>query len=134
MRASARSWVSRFRVPALDATVGRFAYRSRSDDGKSLGCRLGVDVAGGSGESVITGHRRPEIPRVLAEVSAGQDSPPALRREIFDSLRALDATATVLPAYRSPMRLTCVEPVDDLSSEPVALPRRRVRGQSRQSR
>jgi hypothetical protein len=93
LHALGQSWVSKSRVSTLDPVVGRFAYRSQSDDGNPSYADwewLVEPDQGGSSVTVtvdlnpITFWRKHLLIRIRL---------PMLQKEIRDSLSALDAAA-----------------------------------------
>ena len=98
MHALGQSWVSRSRVLTLDAPSGRFAYRSQSDDGNPSYADWEWRVDGGDGTSGVrvTVDLNPTTfwrKHVLVKLRRR-----SLRREMVESLRALDAAAAHPPS------------------------------------
>ena len=98
MHALGQSWVSRSRVLDLDAPSGRFAYRSQSDDGNPSYADWEWRVVAGDATTrvTVTVDLKPATfwrKHVLVKLRRR-----SLRREMVDSLDALDAASTHPPS------------------------------------
>ncbi len=98
MHALGQSWVSRSRVLDLDAPSGRFAYRSQSDDGNPSYADWEWRVVAGDATTrvTVTVDLNPATfwrKHVLVKLRRR-----SLRREMVDSLDALDAASTHPPS------------------------------------